>query len=133
LAAGVAAIEEYKRLGLIERSQRVGEELGQQLKGLQRKHPSLGDVRGLGLFWGLELVRDRKTKEGFNTREDKLQGKPLIVDRVAGECMKNGVFINTWINYLTVAPPLIIEKNELNQGVAALDKALDLADKEVTS
>ena len=132
LAAGVAAINEYKRLNLIERSRTMGEELGKHLKALQQKHPSVGDVRGLGLFWGLELVRNRKSKEGFNTREDKLQGKPLTVDRVAGECMKNGMFINTWINYLTVAPPLIIEKNELEQGVAILDKALVLADKEVT-
>jgi taurine--2-oxoglutarate transaminase len=111
----------------------MGQELGKELKALQGKHPSLGDVRGLGLFWGLELVRNRKSKEGFNTREDKLQGKPLVVDRVAGECMKNGVYINTWINYLIVAPPLIIQKNELEQGVRVLDKALEVADKEVTA
>jgi len=131
LAAGVAAIGEYKRLGLIERSREMGQSIGKQLKALQDKHPSVGDVRGLGLFWGLELVRNRKSKEAFNTREDKLQGKPLVVDRVAAECMKNGVFINTWINYLTVAPPLIIKKEEFEQGVSVLDRALEVADKEV--
>ena len=133
LAAGIAAIGEYKRLGLIERSREMGHVLGRQLKALQDRHPSLGDVRGLGLFWGLELVRNRKTKHGFNTREDKLLGKPLVVDRVAAECMKSGVFINTWINYLIVAPPLILEKDELEQGISALDKALEVADKEVIS
>jgi taurine--2-oxoglutarate transaminase len=131
LAAGVAAIGEYKRLNLIERSREMGQYLGQQLKSLQGKHPSVGDVRGLGLFWALELVRNRKTKQAFSTREDKLQGKPMVVDRVAAECMKNGVFINTWINYLTVAPPLIINKEELEQGISALDRALEIADKEV--
>ena len=131
LAAGVAAVEEYKRLGLIERSREMGQYLGKQLKGLQDKHPSVGDVRGLGLFWGLELVRNRKSKEAFNTREDKLQGKPLTVDRVAADCMKNGVYISTWINYLTIAPPLIIKKEELEQGINALDRALQVADKEV--
>jgi taurine--2-oxoglutarate transaminase len=131
LAAGVAAIGEYKRLGLIERSREMGQHLGIRLKALQEKHPSLGDVRGLGLFWGLELVRNRKTKQVFSTREDKLQGKPMIVDRVAAECMKNGVYVNSWINYLIVAPPLIISKEELEQGISALDRALEIADKEV--
>jgi taurine--2-oxoglutarate transaminase len=131
LAAGVAAIGEYKRLGLIERSREMGQHLGKRLNALQERHPSLGDVRGLGLFWGLELVRNRKTKQVFSTREDKLQGKPMIVDRVAAECMKNGVFVNSWINYLIVAPPLIINKEELEQGISALDKALEIADREV--
>jgi taurine--2-oxoglutarate transaminase len=129
LAAGVAAIGEYKRLRLIERSRELGEYLGKQLTSLQ-KHPSVGDVRGAGLFWAIELVRDRESKQPFNTRDDKIEGKPLIVDGVASECMKNGTYVMSWISHLIIAPPLVIEKEEIDQGVSALDKSLDLADRE---
>jgi taurine--2-oxoglutarate transaminase len=130
LAAGVAAVGEYRRLDLIERSREMGQYLGKQLKVLQDKHPSVGDVRGLGLFWGLELVRNRESRLNFNTREDKLQGKPLVADRVAVECMKNGTFLNSWMNCLIVAPPLIVKKEEIDQGISALNSALQIADKE---
>ncbi len=130
LAAGVAAISEYKRLKLIERAREMGPNLGMQLESIQEKHRSIGDVRGIGLFWSLELVRDRKSKLAFNTREEKLQGKPMISDKVAAECMKNGTFVNSWLNYLIIAPPLIISEKEIEQGLSALDKALEVADKE---
>jgi len=130
LAAGVAGIQEYKRLGLIEHAKQLGEYTGKRLKALKDKHPSIGEARGIGLFWGLELVRNRKTKAWFNTREDKIQGKPMMVDRVAGECMNNGVFVSTWMNYLIIAPPLIIEKEEIDKGVDALDQAVTVADRE---
>jgi len=132
LAAGVAAVGEYKRLDLIERSREMGQYLGKQLKALQDKHPSVGDVRGLGLFWGLELVRNRKSRLNFNTREEKLQGKPLVADRVAAECMKNGTFLNSWINCLIMAPPLIVKREEIDQGISALDSALQVADNETS-
>jgi taurine--2-oxoglutarate transaminase len=131
LAAGVAAIREYRRLNLIERSREMGQYLGKQLIALQDKHPSVGDVRGLGLFWGLELIRHRKSRLAFNTREDKLQGKPMVTDGVAAECMKKGTFINSWINYLIIAPPLIIREEEIDQGIAALDSALEVADRQI--
>jgi taurine--2-oxoglutarate transaminase len=131
LAAGVAAVAEYKRMNLIERARQMGQYLGEQLKGLQKKHSSIGDVRGLGMFWGVELVRDRKTKQPFNTREDKLSGKPLTVDRVVGDCMKKGVYVQGWISTLIIAPPLIITKEEIDRGIAALDGSLQIADNEL--
>lgn len=130
LAAGVAAIGEYKRLDLVARSRDLGRYLGQRLKGLQDKHPSVGDVRGIGLFWALELVRDRESKQPLNTPQEKLQGKPMITDRVAAQCLDDGTYVMSWINYLIVAPPLIISKEEIDLGVGALDKSLDLADRE---
>jgi taurine--2-oxoglutarate transaminase len=132
LSAGIAAIQEYKRLGLIERTKEMGEYLGSRLKKLQDNHPSIGDVRGLGLFWAVELVRDRKLRTPFSTREDKVQSRPMMVDKVAAECMNNGVYVNSWINCLIIAPPLIVKKEELDQGVAAIDKALALADKQIS-
>src|SRR5205814_2110297 len=71
LAPAIAAIDEYKRLDLIERSRRMGEVLGAKLQALKDKHPSVGDVRGLGLFWAVDLVKNRKTKEPFHTPKEK--------------------------------------------------------------
>jgi taurine--2-oxoglutarate transaminase len=133
LAAGVAAINEYKRLNLIERSREMGPFLGSQLKALGERHSSVGDVRGIGMFWSIELVRDKRTKELTNTVEEKMSGKPLVVDKVASECMKNGVYVMTgFTNCIIIAPPLIIEKKEIETGVAALDGSLDLADQMIT-
>lgn len=53
------------------------------------------------------------------------------VDRAANECMNNGAYVSSWINYLVIAPPLIITKEEIEEGVNALDKSLTIADKEV--
>ncbi|MGA2588768.1 MAG: aminotransferase class III-fold pyridoxal phosphate-dependent enzyme [Bryobacteraceae bacterium] len=128
LAPAVAAIHEIQRMGLVERARQMGEYLGEKLNALKDKHPSIGDVRGLGLFWCVELVKDRKTKQPFNTKSDKMAGKPLVVDQVAAAVMKNGVAINAWLSHFVIAPPLIIERREIDEGVAALDAALGIAD-----
>jgi taurine--2-oxoglutarate transaminase len=62
---------------------------------------------------------------------DKLSGKPLVVDLMAAEMMKGGVAAQAWISHLVLAPPLIIEKQDIDFGVAALDRALALADQQV--
>ncbi|HEY1809352.1 MAG TPA: aminotransferase class III-fold pyridoxal phosphate-dependent enzyme [Acidobacteriaceae bacterium] len=131
LLPGVAAIREMQRMGLVERAKKMGAILEPKLRALQAKHPSVGDVRGLGLFWALDLVKDRATKEPFNTMRDKVEGKPTVVDRVAAELMKRGVAIAAWVSHLVVAPPLIVEEADLDFGVEALDAALAIADGEV--
>ncbi|MFN7994279.1 MAG: aminotransferase class III-fold pyridoxal phosphate-dependent enzyme [Bryobacteraceae bacterium] len=128
LAPAIAAIGEMRRLNLVERSCAMGAYLGEKLKALQEKHPSIGDVRGMGLFWAVELVKDRQAKTPFNTKSDKVAGKPTLVDQIAGAMLKNGVAIQSWISHFVIAPPLIIEKSEIDAGVAALDEALALAD-----
>ena len=128
LAPAVAAIREYQRLNLIERSAQMGERLGSKLRKLAERHPSIGDVRGLGLFWAIETVRDRAKRTPFNAPQDKLDGKPLMIDQVSAECMKRGVFVVGWINHLVIAPPLIVSEAEIDQGVAAIDEALQVAD-----
>ena len=97
---------------------------------LKPRHRSIGDVRGIGLFWAVELVKNQEKKNPFNTGEEKLAGKPLVVDRVAAKMMGNGVFIQAWMSHFVIAPPLIISKEEIDRGVAALDEALALADAE---
>ncbi len=132
LAPAVATIREMQRLNLVERAQEMGAYLGQQLNKLADKHPSIGQVRGLGLFWAVDLVKNRETREPLNRITEKLETEPLIVDKIAGEMMKLGVAIQAWISHLIIAPPLIIEKHEIDTGVAAIDQALGIADQYAT-
>ncbi len=131
LGPAVATIHEMQRLKLVERAAELGQYLGGKLKELVSRHPSIGEVRGLGLFWAVELVKNRATKKPLNSKEDKVSGKPLVVDRIGAEMLKAGVAINPWISHFVIAPPLIIEKSEIDSGVAALDSALALADSYV--
>ncbi|HTR65823.1 MAG TPA: aminotransferase class III-fold pyridoxal phosphate-dependent enzyme [Terriglobales bacterium] len=128
LAPAVATIHEMQRLGLVERAKQLEPYLGDKLKALKAKHPSIGDVRGLGLFWAVDLVKNRESREPFNTMRDKVEGKPLVVDQVSAAMMKNGVSLQAWISHFVIAPPLIIEKSEIDTGVGALDQALGIAD-----
>jgi taurine---2-oxoglutarate transaminase len=128
LGPAIATIREMRRLQLVERSAEMGEYLGEKLRHLGTKHPSVGDVRGLGLFWAVELVKNRATKKPLNSKEDKVSGKLLVVDQVSAEMMKAGVAINPWISHFVIAPPLIIEKADIDFAVAAFDSALEIAD-----
>jgi taurine--2-oxoglutarate transaminase len=128
IAAAVAAIGEYQRLNLIDRAVEMGLYMEQKLRTLQEKHRCVGDVRGIGLFWTVDLAKDSATKAPYNTFKDKTANVPLVVDRIAAEMMKNGVFIQAWVNHFIIAPPLIISREEIDQGVAALDAALEIAD-----
>jgi taurine--2-oxoglutarate transaminase len=133
VAPAVATIREMQRLGLVERANNVGGYLGQKLKAMAAKHPSVGDVRGIGMFWAVDLVRNRETKEPFNTMSDKIEGKPLVVDQVAAEMMKRGVSVQAWTSHFVIAPPLIITESEIDTGVAALDAALGIADDRIAA
>jgi len=133
LAPAVAAISEYRRLGLLERSRTEGEYLLRRLREMAARHPSVGDVRGLGLFAAVELVKDRRTKEPFNTPEDKLAGRPLVVDDVARAMLAEGVYVFGWVSHLLVAPPLIVTREELDRGLDVLDRALGVADARAAS
>ncbi|HEX3470694.1 MAG TPA: aminotransferase class III-fold pyridoxal phosphate-dependent enzyme [Silvibacterium sp.] len=131
LAPAVAAIHEMQRLDLVARSREMGKYLGAKLDALKPKHPSIGEVRGLGLFWAVELVRDQAAKTPFNTMQDKVDGKVAVVEQVAADMLKRGVSLQAWISHFVVAPPLIVEKEEIDFGVDALDQALAIADKAI--
>jgi len=127
----IAAINEYRRLDLMNRTKKMGQYMQRKLNEIMEKHGSVGDVRGIGLFWAVELVKSRKTKKPFNTRADKIAGKPLTVDKVTADCMSRGVYLMGWISHLLVAPPLIISEEQIDEGIAALDESLKIADAEV--
>jgi taurine---2-oxoglutarate transaminase len=131
LATAVAVIKEMKRLNLVERSKELGAYLGPKLRALQAKHPSVGEVRGLGLFWAVELVKDRTTKQPFNTREEKVSGVPLLVDKMAAFMMKRGLAMQAWISHFVIAPPLTIRESEIDFAVDILDEALAISDEAI--
>ena len=131
LAPAVAAIREMQRMDLVNRSRTMGAYLGEKLHALKPKHPSIGEVRGLGLFWALEMVKDQVLKTPFNTKQDKVDGKVAVVERVGAELMKRGVAIQAWISHFVIAPPLIIEKSEIDFAVEQLDQALVIADQAI--
>jgi taurine--2-oxoglutarate transaminase len=127
-ATALAAIEQYSKYNLVENAAKMGEVLGKRLMELKEDHKSVGDVRGKGLFWGVELVKDRETKEPFVTREQKFM--PNMLKRISGACMELGVYVVNIINILLVAPPLVIGEEDIDKGIAVLDEALKLADRE---
>src|SRR5262245_11548250 len=87
LAPAIAAIDEYRRLHRSGRARRVGEHMKSRLHDLAGRHPGVGDVRGLGMFWAVDLVRDRARREPMNTMQDKVARRPLVVDQVVGDML----------------------------------------------
>jgi taurine--2-oxoglutarate transaminase len=128
LAPAIAAINELRNKKLIERAVEMGDYLSKKLNALKSKHPSIGDIRGIGLFYAVELVKNQSTKEPFNTKEDKVSGKPLLVDKISAEMMKRGVYVQAWVSHFVIAPPLIITKDEIDFAVEKFDECLSIAD-----
>jgi len=104
----------------------MGEVLGARLGELMDKHPSIGEVRGKGLFWGIELVKDRETREPlvpFNAAGEAA----APVAKLAKAAMERGLYLMTHWNVIVVAPPLTITREELDEGLGVLDEVLALA------
>ncbi|MFS2280482.1 aspartate aminotransferase family protein [Microbacterium sp. OR21] len=128
-AAGVATFEVFERDGILERVRDLGSRVVEpRLREIARRHPSVGEVRGMGLFWAIELVRDRDTREPlvpFNA--SGAEAAPVAA--VATACKKAGVWPFTHFNRVHVAPPLVIAEDELVRGLDAIDSALHAADE----
>jgi taurine--2-oxoglutarate transaminase len=130
LSAIAPSVAEYKKLMATGLPQRVSKYLEKKLYELEDRHECIGDARGIGHFWALEIVKDRKTKEPFNTKADKFR-KALMTDKIAAEALKLGLYIVSWYDTLIVAPPLITTEEQVDEGIGLLDKALAIADQEV--
>jgi taurine---2-oxoglutarate transaminase len=127
-AAAVASIEAFQEEGIVEHAAELGPEFMERLRGLEERHPSIGDVRGLGCFWGLELVRNRETREPlvpFNATGEAM----APVARMAKTALEQGLYLMTHWNVVMVCPPLNITIEELDEGIAILDEALSVADE----
>ncbi len=129
VAAIPAAIAEYGKLIATGLPRRASRHLGQGLQQSMERHKCIGDVRGLGHFWAVELVKNRETKEPFNTKADKAALKPLLADKLAAEMLRRGLYVVSWYNHFVIAPPLVITEEEVDQGLAIFDEVLEIADK----
>jgi taurine---2-oxoglutarate transaminase len=129
-ASAVASIEAFREEGVVENAAEVGAYLGERLRALADGHPSIGEVRGLGCFWGVELVKDRETREmlvPFNASGEAA----APVARMAKAALERGLYLMTHWNVIMVVPPLTITREEVDEGIAILDEALAIADEYV--
>jgi taurine--2-oxoglutarate transaminase len=127
-AAAIATIHVYQEEGLLENSRRMGKLLLRELEGLKSRHACIGDVRGVGLFCGIELVKNRETREPlvpWNGRDADLP------NRLKKACMDRGLYIIGNYSVLEAAPPLVVTEEEIRTGIAVLDEVLKIADSEV--
>jgi taurine---2-oxoglutarate transaminase len=111
-AAALATIEAYEQEAVFANVKKVGGHLGRRLEELRDKHPIIGDVRYMGLFAGIEFVRDRQTKE------------PLDLTSLKRFLLNQGVYVFNFKNVLFIVPPLVITEEELESGLKVLEEGL---------
>ena len=128
-ASAVASIQIFKEEGIIEHARHLGTDvIGPALADMATRHPSIGEVRGLGVFWAIELVRDRATREPlvpFNAAG--AAAGPMT--EVAAACKARGLWPFTHFNRVHVVPPCTVSADEVREGLSILDRALDVADR----
>jgi taurine--2-oxoglutarate transaminase len=128
-AAAVASITAMKEEGVIEHARALGTDvIGPELRALQERHPSVGDVRGLGVFWAIELVRDRATREMFVPYNAAGEAAAPMNELMAA-CKARGLWPFTHFNRIHVVPPCTTSADDVRHGIAILDEVLELADK----
>lgn len=116
-AAGVATIDVYTEDNLLENANKVGSYLGKRLEEIKVKHSSVGDVRYIGLFTALEIVKDKNTKKPID---------PLV--EIGKYFKDNGLFTFIFHNVIFVVPPLCITEAQVDEGLEIIDRALEITD-----
>lgn len=124
-AAAVATIDVYKEENLLENSKAMGKVLGEILEDLKAKHASVGDVRYIGLFSAIELVKDKETREPLVPFGKDPEG---TMKKILGMLIAEGFWTYSHENMILVAPPLTITETELREAMAIMDKVLDSVD-----
>jgi adenosylmethionine-8-amino-7-oxononanoate aminotransferase len=124
-AAALANIEIIEREDLVQNAATVGAKMIERLEGL-RRHPSVGDVRGLGLFMAVELVRDAAHRESFPP-------DLAVDDQVAAVARENGLFVRPFGGTVFLAPPLTFTRAQADRAVDVLDRALTQVEERVSS
>ena len=115
--AGLATIEAIEQDGLVENAKIVGDYMHNRLCELQDKHPLIGDVRGLGLIQGVELVKNRQTKEPASSEAAKVVYRAFELGLLI-------FYVGMFSNVLEITPPLILTEAETDEGINLLDQAL---------
>ncbi|WP_228002748.1 aspartate aminotransferase family protein [Nocardia australiensis] len=125
-AAAVATINAMRDERIVENAADVGARvLGPGLRKLGQRHPSVGEVRGAGVFWALELVRDKTTREPLAP----YGGTGPAMTEVVAACRAAGLLMFVNFNRLHVVPPCVVTDAEVKEGLSILDDALTLADR----
>jgi taurine--2-oxoglutarate transaminase len=125
LAAAVANIEVMRDERIVSHAAEMGPVLHRLLSDLGEQHPSVGAVRNLGLFGIIELVRDRKTKEPMAP----FDGSSPEMTALRQYALDHGLYIYTHWHTILIIPPLIITEEQLAEGFAILDQALEITDR----
>ena len=125
-AAGVACLNFYKESNILENVNKSGKALGEALEEMKATHPSVGDVRYIGLFSAVELVKDKETREPLVPYGKDPEG---IMGRLIGELKKRGFMTYSHENMIIVAPPLIITVEQVKEELSKLDEVLYIADE----
>ncbi len=129
-ASIVGSIDAFKEEGIIENAKRIGEDiLGPGLRELAERHPVIGEVRGLGVFWALDLVTDRATREPLAP----YGGTSPAMGELVAESKKRGLLPFTNFNRLHVVPPCNVSDGEAKDGLAILDEVFTVIDKHYTA
>jgi taurine--2-oxoglutarate transaminase len=131
-ASAVATMNAMEEEGIVENAAKIGETiLGPGLRELAERHPSVGEVRGMGVFWALDLVRDRATREPMVPyNASGAANAPMAEFAAACKQRKLWPFVN--MNRTHVVPPCTITAEEAQEGLAVLDEALSVADAHTT-
>jgi taurine---2-oxoglutarate transaminase len=125
--AAIATLKVYREDRLMENATAMGEVIRKETEAMKAKHRSLGDVRGIGLFWAIELVKSRETREPL-VKWNAMGAEGAVAREINKRLLEGGVYTTVRWNYLFIVPPLCIKENELREGLAVIDKVLDYAD-----
>lgn len=128
-ASAVASINIFEDEDILNRARRMGSDvLAPGLEDLKSRHPSVGEVRGLGCFWAIELVRNRDTREMFVPfNASGADAAPMA--EVLSACKEAGLSPFAHFNRIHIAPPLNISDEDARLGLSILDEVLDIADR----
>jgi taurine--2-oxoglutarate transaminase len=127
LVAAIANIQVMQDEHIVEHAAQMGPVLRRMLTDLGENHPSVGEVRSIGLFGIIELVKDRKTKEPM-APWDSTSPEMIALKKY---CLENGLYFDAHWHTVLVIPPLIITEAQLKEGFEVLDKALEITDQAV--
>lgn len=131
-AAALENLAIMEEESMIQNAAQIGAYLEQRVALLSERHPSIGDVRNTGLLGCIELVKDRKTKEPtvpWNAAPKDAEP----TNRMAAALRKAGMFTFVRWNWIFLAPPLCITKDQIDEGLGIIEKALDIADEYCTN
>jgi len=127
LAAAIANIEVIRDEDLVARAKNTGLILNEMLEELKTHHPSVGEIRSIGLFGAIELVRNRKSREPLSP----YGGKSAEMKKLKQEFLERGLFLTIHDNVLLIIPPLIVNQQELANGFSIISDSLAKVEKEL--